>query len=92
VEDPVDPVERRILVGEVEPEHVAAGGVLLLQRRVVIVAEAVDADDLVPVTLERLGEVRPDEPGRACHQVPHVPGRRRLPPGEAGLRRRLADT
>ena len=47
------------------------GRVLLLQRRVVVVVEAVPADDVVPRGRERLGEVGADEAGGACDDVPH---------------------
>ena len=36
-----------MVLGEVEPPHVEPARVLLLLRRVVVVGEAVDADDLV---------------------------------------------
>ena len=52
VEDAVEPAEVELVLGQVEPEHVEAAGVLLLERRVVVVGEAVDADDLVALGLE----------------------------------------
>src|SRR3989475_7329585 len=48
VEDAVDPGKIEILLCEIDACDVEPGGVLLLQRLVVIVGEAVDADDLVP--------------------------------------------
>ena len=45
--------------------------VLLLQRDVVVVGEAVEADDVVTLGAERLGEVRADEAGGAGDEVAH---------------------
>ena len=71
MEDAVDAVEVEGLLGEVEPAHVEAARVLLLLGRVVVVGEAVDADDVVPGCDERVGEIRADEAGRAGDDVPH---------------------
>ncbi len=57
VEDAVDAVEIECILREVEPPDVEPARVLLLLGRVVVVREAVDADDLVPRRDERLGEV-----------------------------------
>src|SRR5207253_9707298 len=70
-EDPVEPVELEVFVGEVEPDHVQRACVLLLQGGVVVVGEAIDSDDLVPAAQECLPEVRPDEAGGAGDEVPH---------------------
>src|SRR4051794_17067509 len=69
MEDAVEAAEVERVVREVDTAHVEVARVLLLQRRVVVVAEAVEADDLVPVAHEALGEVRADEPGRSGDDV-----------------------
>ena len=69
--DDVDPVERGIEVGgdQVgldEPESVVrerARQVPSLRRRVVVVGEAVDADDLVAFREQAVDERASDEPG-----------------------------
>ena len=65
-----DQLAQRIL-DEVGSDDVEPDGVLLLQLGVVVVREGVDADDLVALRHERLGEVRADETRRSCHDVPH---------------------
>ena len=74
MEDAVEPVERQFVLREVEPRDVERRGVVLLQRGVVVVGEAVDGDDLVPLRLQRLDEVRPDEARRTRDDVPHSAG------------------
>jgi hypothetical protein len=69
VEDSVDPVEREVVLREVEPLDLEATRVLLLQRRVVVVGEAVDRDDVVAARQERFDELRADEPGSAGDDV-----------------------
>ena len=49
----------------------ASRALLLLQRRVVVVGEAVEPDDVVTGGAQRRGKVRPDEPGCAGDDVPH---------------------
>ena len=53
VKDAVDPLEQRrqVGLGEVGAHDSAPGGVLLLQRRVVVVGEAVERDRLVALRL-----------------------------------------
>jgi len=57
MEDPVDAVEFERLGGEIEPAHVETARVLFLLREVVVVGEAVDADDVVPFLEQRVREV-----------------------------------
>ena len=71
VEDPVEAGEVDRIAGEVEPQDLLATGVLLLQRDVVVVGEAVEPDDLVPLGLQCLGEMRADEAGGAGDEVSH---------------------
>ena len=71
MEDAVDAREVEIVGGKVRPQNVQAAGVLLLQRPVVVVGEAVDADDVVARVDERIREVRADEAGDACDDVAH---------------------
>ena len=66
VEDAVEPGEVEPILGQVDPKHVEPARVLLLQPRVVVVAEAVDPDDLVAGRGEGPGEMRADEPGCSC--------------------------
>ena len=75
VEDAVDPLEQRrqVGLGEVGAHDRAAGGVLLLQGRVVVVGEAVERDRLVALRLQRLTEVRADEARCACYEIPAHP-------------------
>ena len=74
VEDAVDAGELEVLLCEVEAGDVEARRVLLLQRRVVVVGKAVNAEDLVTLSRQRLCEVGADEPGRAGDDVPHSAG------------------
>ena len=59
----------------------AAVGVRALARRVVVVVEGVEPDDVVPVRGESLGEVRPDESGGAGDEVAHA----QTSPGSAAI-------
>ena len=47
VEDTVEPREVDGILGEVETAHVDVAGVLLLERPVVVIGEAVEPDDLM---------------------------------------------
>src|SRR5258708_15477984 len=82
MEDAVKAREVELVLGQVEATDVAATRVFLLQRRVVVVGEAVDADDVVAACDERLDEMRPDEPGRAGDGIAHpgrvLPARKRI--------------
>jgi hypothetical protein len=74
VEDAVDAGEVERVLGEVEAADVERQiskqpCVLLLQRDVVVVGEAVDPGDLVAARGERLREVRADETGGSRHHV-----------------------
>jgi hypothetical protein len=76
VEDAVEAVEVEGVGREVDPPNhdparLEARRVLLLQPDVVVVGEAVDADDLVTRLDESLCEVRADEAGRPRDGVPH---------------------
>ena len=53
VEDAVEAAEVERVLGEVDVADVEAAGVLALERRVVVVGEAVEADDLVAAGLQR---------------------------------------
>ena len=68
---PSKPVEVDRVAREVEPEDLLAARVLLLQRDVVVVGEAVEADDLVALGAQGLGEMRADEAGGAGDEIPH---------------------
>ena len=72
MEDGVEAGEVELVLGEILPPQLEPAGVLLLEGRVVVVGEAVDPDHLVAGGLQRLREVRADEPGRAGDQVPHA--------------------
>ena len=54
MEDAVEAREFELLLRQVEPPHVQRLGVLLLEARVVVVGEAVDADDVVTARGESL--------------------------------------
>ena len=76
VEDAVEAREvelasARSTVRRSQPAASSRVGVLLLEREVVVVGEAVDPDDVVAGGGERLGEVRADEPGGAGDGVAH---------------------
>ena len=71
MEDGVVAGEVERVGGEVDASQVEPAGVLLLERRVVVVGQAVDADDLVTGGEEPFGEVRADEPGCAGDGVAH---------------------
>jgi hypothetical protein len=71
MEDTVDAVEVERLLCEVESQDVEPACVLFLLGRVVVVREAVDAHDLVTRRDELLCEVRADEAGGSCDDVPH---------------------
>jgi hypothetical protein len=71
VEDAVEAGEVEIVLCKVDAAHVEPAGVLLLERRIVVVGEAVEADGLVPGGNERLREVRSDEAGCARDGIPH---------------------
>jgi hypothetical protein len=72
MEDAVDAVEVELLVGEVDAQHLEAARVLFLLGRVVVVREAVDADDVVPGLLQRARELRADETRSARDDVSHL--------------------
>src|SRR5207244_1220370 len=74
MEDPVHSVEVQVALREIEAQHVELAGVLLLQRRVVVVRERVDGEDLVPTAEQGLGQVRADEARRSRHQIAHGRG------------------
>jgi hypothetical protein len=61
MEHAVEAAEVELVVREVEAANVEVRRVLLFQRRVVVVREAVDPDDVVAVREQALGEVRADE-------------------------------
>ena len=73
VEDGVDvgeePVE--VDVEQVRLDDAAAVGVRALARRVVVVVEGVDPDDVVPLGDESLGEMRSDESRGTRDEVAH---------------------
>ena len=71
MEDAVDTCEIQILLGQINPQHVETARVLLLERDVVVVGEAVDADDVVTLGAQRLRQVRADEPGRTRQHELH---------------------
>ena len=56
MEDAVEAREFELVLRQVEPPHVQRLGVLLLEARVVVVGEAVDADDFVAARGESLGK------------------------------------
>ena len=70
VEHAVEAGEVEVFLCEVDAADLEAACVLLLQRRVVVVGEAVDADDVVAVGHERFGEMRADESRRAGDDDP----------------------
>ena len=72
MEDTVEAGQVENVVGQVEPQHLEAADVLLLQLRVVVVAEAVDPDHVVPRVGECVGKVRADEARSARHGVSHL--------------------
>ena len=71
MEDTVEVGEVELVLGEIEAANlrVEPACVFLLQRRVVVVGEAVDADDVVPVPEQCFREVRADEAGCARYDV-----------------------
>ena len=71
VEDTVEAREVELVPNEVALTHVQPLGVLLLEIRVVVVREAVDADDFVAARRERFREQRADEARRACDEISH---------------------
>src|SRR5439155_20143842 len=71
VEDPVGAREVELVLGEVDARHVKARRVLLLERDVVVVGEAVERDDIVAALEQRLREVRADEARGAGDDVSH---------------------
>ncbi len=71
MEDPVDAIEREWLGGEIEAAHVEPARVLFLFRQVVVVREAVDADDVVPLLEQCVRKVRADEAGGSGDDVSH---------------------
>ena len=76
VEDAVDTVERKLVLRHVQAQDLERMRVLQLQRRVVVVREEVDRDDLVAARQQRLGEVRAHEACGAGDEVAaHVPRR-----------------
>ena len=71
MEDAVVSSEVKLILGEVDTLDVERARVLLLQPRVVVVGEAIEADDLVTLLEQILGEVRADEAGRPGHGIAH---------------------
>jgi len=71
VEDAVDAVEIELVLREVEPAHVEPTRIPLFLGEVVVVREAVDADNVVSRLAERLGEVRANEAGGPRDDVSH---------------------
>ncbi len=71
VEYTVEAAEVELVLGEIEPAHVQAARVPLLDRRVVVIGEAVDPDDLVPGRRECFREMGTDEARSSGHHVLH---------------------
>ena len=71
VEDAVEAGEIERVLGQVDVANIETAGVLVLERRVVVVREAVEPDHLVAARLQRLGEMRADETGSARDDVSH---------------------
>src|SRR5262249_45038166 len=71
VEDAVEPGELEIVLHEVHAPDGQVAGVLLLERRVVVVGEGVPPDRFVALVEKSAEEVRADEPGRARDEVAH---------------------
>ena len=71
MEDAVNAGEVQFVLGEIEPLDVETARVLLLQRDVVVVREAVDRGDVVALGVQRLRQVRADEPGRTRQHELH---------------------
>jgi hypothetical protein len=59
------------LLGQIAAQHVEPAGVLLFFGRVVVVGEAVDADDVVAILEQRVRKLRADEPGGSGDDVSH---------------------
>ena len=74
VEDAVGAGEIEVFLCEVEARHVEPGRVLLLQRRVVVVGEAIDCEHLVARREQLLGQLRADEAGCPGDDVLHSAG------------------
>ena len=74
MEDAVDTGKVETFLCEIEACDVEAGRVLFLQGRVVVVGEAVDADDVVAHRLQGVREMGADEPGGSCDDVSHREG------------------
>jgi hypothetical protein len=79
VEHPVDPGQQLVEVDlvevaahEVEPLRGEPGEVQLLDPEVVVVGQAVDADDVMALVQQCAGEVAPDEAGDAGDQCSHA--------------------
>ena len=79
MEDAVEAGEVDRVARQVEPEDLLAADVLLLQRDVVVVGEAVEPDDLVALGAQGLREMRADEAGGAGDEIPHRRNCRGLP-------------
>ena len=71
VEDAVEAVDFDRVAREVTPDDRLPARVLLLQGDVVVVREAVEADDVVPLGAEGLGQVGADEAGGAGDEIAH---------------------
>ncbi len=71
MEDAVEAFDVDRVARQVEAEDLLPPRVLLLQRDVVVVGEAVESDDVVTLGAQRLGEVGADEAGSAGDEVAH---------------------
>ena len=71
MEDAVDAVQLEVVHREIESLDVEPARVLLFERDVVVVREAVDAGDVVTLRAQPLRQVRPDKPGRPRHHELH---------------------
>ena len=69
MEDAIDPGKVEIFLGEIDARDIETGGILFLQRRVVVVREAVDREYLMPPA-SSFCQMRADEPGSPSDDVP----------------------
>ena len=94
MEDAVEPVELERVLRKVDAGDRKIAGVLLLQRRVVVVREGVPADGIVAAFQKRAEELGADEPGCAGDEVAHgwgMLGKRQDRPERAASVRGEAD-
>ncbi len=71
MKDAVEAGEVELVHGQVETPHVQPFCVLLLEPRVVMVGEVVDADHVVAARAERFGEQRAYEPAAPVTTYSH---------------------